>query len=91
MFERSLGAKLDLERERLDAKQQAEMDTLLQKCHALSVAHERSRREAFAVLRQKYKNLDKDISHAFVMEFKGPPVCDVLPTNGARMPAPLSC
>lgn len=59
------------------------MDNLRQKCHALSVAHERERGEAFAVLRQKYKNLDKDVAHAFAMEFNAPPACEVLPTNGA--------
>ncbi|KAG8464030.1 hypothetical protein KFE25_000198 [Diacronema lutheri] len=83
-FDRTASAKFDLERERLDAAQQSEMDNLRQKCHALSVAHERERGEAFAVLRQKYKNLDKDVAHAFAMEFNAPPACEVLPTNVSR-------
>lgn len=79
-----MSAKFELERERLLDKQQVEMDHLLQKCHALTVAGGRARTEAFAVLRQKYTNLDKDVSHAFHMEFKAPPACEVLHTAGAR-------
>jgi hypothetical protein len=36
------------------------------------------------VLKLKYSNLDKDVSHAFLMEFKSPPICDVIPTCSAR-------
>jgi len=82
--EKELHAKFDAERERLQAAQKAEMDNLVQKCHALKVSHMRARAKALAVLKQKYKNLDKDMAHAFTMEFKAPPACEVLPTAVSR-------
>lgn len=83
MFENELVAKFDAERARLAASHKVEMDNLVQKCHALKVAHDREQREAFTVLKLKYSNLDKDASHAFLMEFKSPPICDVIPTSSA--------
>jgi hypothetical protein len=88
VFDRQVAHKFGTERERLEATQDAEMQNLLQKCHALSVGHERSMRQALATLKQKYKNLDQDVQHAFAMEFKAPPACEVLPTNGAQRRSP---
>ena len=49
--------------------QEAEMRNLLQKCHALRVAVRREKDQAFEVFKQKYRNLEADLGHAFALEF----------------------
>ena len=45
------------------------MRNLLQKCHALRVAVRREKDQAFEVFKQKYRNLEADLGHAFALEF----------------------
>lgn len=81
---KAVAAKLEGQRDQLRSAQLAETENLEQRCHARKVALEREKREAFRVLRQKYKNLAHDAEHAFVMEFKAPPACEILPTAAHR-------
>lgn len=48
------------------------MRNLMQKCHSLRVAVRREKDQAFEVFKQKYRNLEADLSHAHAIEFHQP-------------------
>ena len=58
--------------EELAVRQDAEMRTLLQKCHGRRVAIRRERDAAFEVYKQKYRNLEADQAHAHALEYSLP-------------------
>jgi len=55
-------------RQELTAKHKAETDIHAQKCHGMRVDVKRGREQALAVLRQRYRNLEADLTHAHALE-----------------------
>ena len=45
------------------------MRNLLQKCHSMRVAVRREKDQAMEVFKQKYRNLEADLTHAHAIEF----------------------
>ena len=45
------------------------MKNLMQKCHSMRVAVRREKEQAFEVFKQKYRNLEADLTHAHKIEF----------------------
>jgi len=55
-------------RQQLREAQEAERRFTEQKCHAMKVELKRKRDKAAAVLRQRYRNLELDMTHSFALE-----------------------
>ena len=49
--------------------QEAEMRNLMQRCHSMRVAVRREKDQALEVFKQKYRNLEADLTHAHAIEY----------------------
>jgi hypothetical protein len=77
-FERLRASAGSKPRESHRVAQAAEMRNLLQKNHSLRVTVRREREAALAVLKQKYRNLEADLSHSHKIEWSlRAEVCDL--------------
>jgi len=69
-FDRSKASYATKPREELAARQIAEMRSLQQKNHSLRVKVTREKEVAYEIFKQKYRNLEADLTHSHAIEFQ---------------------
>jgi len=83
-FERTKALAGGRPRNICETTQAAEMRNLIQKSHSLRMTVRREKDEAFKVFKQKYRNLEADLSHAHAIEYSLRAEVGPVQTNKAR-------